>query len=557
MPPMTPEDAARSLIRDDPRFALTTATIRGEALPVFANAPAHLPALQAHGAAIRAKGEVFIVFEDERIAYDDWLRETRRLAAGLAARGVRPGDRVAIAMRNYPEFLTLMMAIAAAGAVAVLINAWWTSEELEYGFADSGARLVFADEPRAARIRPFADRLGLTLVAVRDAAPGPAGAYGDWLAEADFDPPPIAPEDDALIVYTSGSTGFPKGVALGHRAATQAVWSWSMAMAMAQMLAPAPAAPRPEVTLCATPLFHVTAMHPLFLLSVGIGAKFVMMRKWSGEAAVEVIARERVTRFIGVPTMAADVAEAAQRMGRTLPSLANLGAGGAKRPGAQVAPQADVFPEAAITSGYGMTETSALGLGIGGPEYLARPEVAGRLYPGIQQLKIADEEGRALPPDTMGEICLKSPTLMRCYINQPEATAEAIRDGWMHTGDLGMVDATGCVTILDRKKNIIIRGGENISGLEVEGMLHKHPKVIEAAVFSVPDERLGETVGAALRVAGAVDAAELTAFLSDHLASFKHPARYWMQAEPLARGATDKLDRRAIRAACLAMTEVA
>ncbi|MFV0475253.1 MAG: class I adenylate-forming enzyme family protein, partial [Pikeienuella sp.] len=549
--PMTLDEAADHLVRSDPRFALSTAVIRGEALPVFANAPMDIPALVAHGAAVRAPGEEFIIYEDERVSYEEWRAEVGRLAAGLVARGVRPGERVAIAMRNYPEYLTLIAGIAAAGAVSVLINAWWTTEELEYGFSDSGAKLVFADGPRAERIRPFAAKHGLELVAVRDAEPEGGLAYADLLADEPLSSPPaIRPEDDFTIVYTSGSTGFPKGVALGHRGATQAVWSWLMSVVIAPMLAPPPPGtpPRKEVSLCATPLFHVTATHPLFLLSIGVGGKMVLMRKWSGEAAVELIEREGVTRFLGVPTMTADIALAAKRMGRVLPTLSNLGAGGAKRPGAQVAMQAEVFPAAAITSGYGMTETNALGTGIGGPDYAARPESAGRLYPGIQKIRIADGQGRALPPNTLGEICLKSATLMRGYLNKPEATAEAIRDGWLHTGDLGMLDEQGYLFILDRMKNIIIRGGENISGLEIEGVLHKHPKIIEAAAFSVPHERLGEVVGAALYVSGPVSAEELSEFIGPQLAKFKNPERYWMKQEPLIRAAPAKSDRREIRA---------
>ncbi|QIE54010.1 acyl--CoA ligase [Pikeienuella piscinae] len=554
MSPMTLDEAVAHMVGTDPRFALTTAQIRGEELPVFANAPNDLPALQALGRTIRAPGADFIVYEDERVTYDDWCEETARLAAGLVARGVRPGDRVGVAMRNYPEYLTLIMAIAAAGAVSVLINAWWTSEELEYGLVDSGAKLIFADGPRAERLRPVAGRLGLDIVATRDAAPAGGARYADLLTPEPgaFTPPKIDPDSDFAIVYTSGSTGHPKGVALTHRGAIQAVWSWFITLAVGPLMVETPPPSRPQAFLCATPLFHVTATHPLFLLSIPCAAKLVMMRKWSGEAAVEVVEREAVTRFLGVPTMCADIADAARRAGRTLPSLVSLGAGGAKRPGAQVAPQAEVFPHAAIGSGYGLTETNALGVGIAGPDYLEKPEAAGRLYPAIQKLKIADETGRALPPDTLGEICFKSATLMRGYLNKPAETAEAIRDGWLHTGDLGMVDAEGYLTIVDRKKNIIIRGGENISCLEVEGALHRHPSVLEAAVFPIPDERLGEAVGAALSIVGQVTSAELSAFLGDVLAPFKHPARYWFREGPLTRGATDKIDRRAIRAACLA-----
>ncbi|WP_340108727.1 class I adenylate-forming enzyme family protein [Pikeienuella sp. HZG-20] len=553
MPPMTFDEAADHMVRTDPLFALSTATIRGEPLPVFANAPANAYALQLYGRTIRAPGADYIVYEGERVSYDAWCAETARLAAGLRARGVKPGDRVAVAMRNYPEYVTLIMAIAAVGAVSVLINAWWTTEELEYGFTDSGAKLVFADGPRAERIRPFARRLGLDLVAVRDPAPAGEPRYADVLAPEGASAPDleIGPDSDFMIVYSSGSTGYPKGVVLTHRSAMQAVWSWLMTLALSPLMMETPPKKKPQVVLCVTPLFHVTATHPVFLLSIPLGAKFVMMRKWDAEAAVDLIEREGVTRFLGVPTMAAELAAAARRAGRTLPSLSSLSAGGAKRPGAEVRRQADAFPHAAVASGYGLTETNALGVGITGAEYVARPDVAGRLYPAIQRLKIVDDAGREAPTGQVGEICMKSAALMRGYLNDPEATAAAIRDGWFHTGDLGSVDEDGYVTIVDRKKDIIIRGGENISCLEVEGALHRHPAVAEAAVFPIPDDRLGEAVGAAVSIRAPLTERELSLFLNDVLAPFKHPSRYWLQETPLLRGATDKIDRRMIRAACV------
>ncbi|MEX2520242.1 MAG: class I adenylate-forming enzyme family protein [Paracoccaceae bacterium] len=556
MPPMSLSEATEHMTRTDPRFPLTTATIRGEELPIFANAPADLRALQAYGASVRAAGADYIVYEDERVSYSDWCAETARLAHALRHHlGVQPGERVAVAMRNYPEYLTLMIAIASIGAVSVLVNAWWTTEELEYGFTDSGAKLVFADGPRLERIAPFAARLGLRMVAVRDTSPTATESYDDVVATGEDSLPAVVidPDSDFAIMYSSGSTGHPKGVALTHRGAVQAVWSWFFALSLGPLMAEKPPAPKPQAVLCATPLFHVTATHPLFLLSMPFNAKFVMMRKWEGERAAELIEREDVTRFVGVPTMCADLADAARRTGRTLPSLSSLGAGGAKRPGAQVSPQAQVFPHSAMASGYGLTETNALGLGIQGEDYLARPEAAGRLYPPIQKLKIVDDADRELPIGAVGELCIRSATVMRCYLNKPEATAEAMKGGWLHTGDLAKVDAEGYVTIVDRKKNIIIRGGENISCLEVEGALHRHEAVLEACVFAIPDDRLGEAVAAAVSVSAPVTPEMLSACLAGVIAPFKHPVRYWLQDGPLLRGATDKVDRRAIRAVCLGM----
>lgn len=556
---MTLGEAAAHVTATDDRFALSRATIRGVDLPVFANAPATLRDLQAVGAEIHGDRD-YIVYEGERIGYDQWRAETNRISAALRDRyGVRPGDRVAIAMRNYPEYLTLLMAIPAIGAVVVMVNAWWTTEELQYGFEDSGAKLVFADGPRAERIAPFAARLGIRTVWVRDEAPEGAETYAGTLAAttaSEAPTTPIEPDDDFAIMYSSGSTGHPKGVILTHRGAISATYSWLMGFSLVPLMMDPPPTPTAErqTILLTTPLFHITATHPCFLLSMPLGAKLVMMRKWDAEAAARLIEAEDVTRFLAVPTMAQDLAEAANRLGLSMPTLSNLGAGGAKRPAAQVAEQQDALPGVAIASGYGMTETNALGVGIQGEDYLARPNAAGRLYPPLQEMKIVDDGGAEVPNGTLGEICLKSATAMRGYLNKPDATAETLRGGWIHTGDLGFVDDEGYLTIVDRKKNIIIRGGENISGLEVEGAIHRHPAVLEAAVFAAPHERFGEVVGAEihLRPGAKLTEAELIEFLSDILAKFKLPERIWWSDAPLLRGATDKIDRRAIRAACLA-----
>lgn len=343
-----------------------------------------------------------------------------------------------------------------------------------------------------------------------------------------------------------------------HRGAVNAVYTWLMQAVMAPLLMPpdpeAPPAPRPSV-LIVTPLFHVTATHPMFLLSLPAGAKIALLRKWDAEAAVRVIQDEQITRFLGVPTQSADLMNVALRMGISLSSLDYLGSGGAKRPAAQVAQLACAFPNAKLATGWGMTETNANGIGMIGSEYLDRPGGAGRLYPPVQELKFLDDHGREVPLGSPGEITVKSPCNMRCYLNKPEATAEVMSDGWLRTGDIGMIDAFGYVTIVDRKKNIIIRGGENIACLDVEGALHRHPAIAEACAFSVPDARFGEVVGACvqLRLGASLSQEALKQFLMQHIARFKIPEHLWFRDQPLPRGATDKIDRRGLRDACLAL----
>ncbi len=557
---MTPEQAQAHLAETDPRFELTDAEINGVHYRVFRNAPPHLRALVQAAESAYGNRDV-LVFQDERWDYPRFCDEIKRVANGLADElGVGAGDHVALAMRNYPELPILILALSALGAVAVPLNAWWTEDELAYGLKDCGARVALADGPRYQLMRDTATRLDVTLVAVRDAQ-GPVH-YADLLerGRAVWPQAPIEPDDDFAVLYSSGSTGNPKGVVLTHRGAISAVYSWIMARLMAPLVAdPPPPLPEPDKVqppsfLVVTPLFHVTALQSNFLQGLASGATVTLMYKWDPEEAVRLVKKERITRFTGVPTQSAELMDAARRLGESLDSLEAIGGGGAKRPAAQVGQLAEAFPGAAIASGWGMTETNALGILIGGPDYVAHPEAAGRPTPPLQEMRIVDEHGNEVPTGEAGELTVKSPANMRCYLNQPEATADTVRDGWLYTGDLARIDEDGLIYIIDRKKSIIIRGGENIACLEVEGALHRHPDVAEAGVFPIPDARLGEIVGAGvqLKPGASVDESALKDFLAGHLARFKIPDRIWLRSEPLPRGGTDKTDRRALRAQCLA-----
>jgi len=562
MTAMTYDEAAAHVAATNPVFAVTGATIGGISYRVFQNVPPNIPALLHGSRAPQGDGAAdYLVFEGQRWTYDEFCSDCNRMAHVLEQTlNIGKGDRVALAMRNCPEMLMLMMAIASVGAVTVFLNGWWTTGEMDYALADSGARTVFADGDRMARLLPLRAARNLRLIGLRDGEDMTGLGYARLvgaMADDTWPDPDIAPDDDFVIMYSSGTTGDPKGVVLTHRGAVNAVFSWLMQAVMEPLMNPpeadANAAPRPSV-LVVTPLFHVTATHPMFLLSLPAGAKLTVMAKWDAEEAARLIADEEITRFLGVPTQSADLMAAAERLDLSLPTLDFMGAGGAKRPAAQVAQLARVFPHASIATGWGMTETNALGIGMGGADYIARPGAAGRLYPPVQDLRFLDDAGNDVPFGMLGEIAVKSPTNMRCYLNQPDATAEALRDGWLLSGDLGMIDADGYVTIVDRKKNIIIRGGENIACLDVEGALHRHPDVIEACVFSVPHPRLGEVVGAAihLRPDARLAKADLVAFLGPHIARFKIPEHIWFQSTPLPRGTTDKQDRRALRTTCLA-----
>ncbi|MEL7098429.1 MAG: class I adenylate-forming enzyme family protein [Pseudomonadota bacterium] len=548
------EDAAARVVAENPAFAVETAMIRGVEYPVFSNAPAHVPALLAAGREPMQDGAAeYLSFQDETWTYAEFCDDVARLAQVLQTRfDISQGDRVALAMRNCPELMIGIMAIASLGAVTVFLNAWWTTPELEYALSDSGAALVIADAERAARLKP----LDVAVIGVRGAET--AHDYNALMRAAQPMMPDvqIGADDDFAIMYSSGTTGNPKGVVQTHRGAISAVWTFLMQAVVAPLMDPpapdAPTAPRP-VGLVATPLFHVTATHPVFLLSIPAGAKLVVMDKWDAQEAVRLIEAHGINRFIGVPTQSADLIGAARAAGKSLETIDYLGSGGAKRPPAQVAELANAFPNANPATGWGMTETNAVGIGLVGDEYVANPSVAGRLYPPIQALEIRDPQGRALPTGEVGELTVKSAANMREYLNKPDATAEVLKNGWLSTGDLGFIDADGLVTIVDRAKNIIIRGGENIACLDVEAALHRHPAVAEACAFPVPHARLGEVVGAGIQVKNGVQLTEeeLKTFLQGAIAHFKIPAHIWFQTTPLPRGATDKLDRRGLRDACL------
>lgn len=561
MTPMGLEDAVQHVITTEPVFEVTSANIRGTTYKVFKNIPGHVRALMQASRDAQDNGAAeYLVYGDERWTYDEFCAETNRMAHALQNElGVGPGDRVAIAMRNCPELLFLFTAIGSIGAITVFLNAWWMTEELEYALGDSDARIVFADGKRVERLLPISQKKHIQIIGVREGADQAHANYADLLARSTDDSWPeveIDTDDDFVIMYSSGTTGQPKGVVQTHRGAMNAVFTWLMQAALAPLLDPpepdAPEPPRPAV-LVVTPLFHVTATHPVFLTSMPAGAKLAVMSRWDAEEAVRIIRDDEIRRMLGVPTQSHDLMVAARRMGETLPTLEFLGSGGAKRPAAQVSELQEAFPNAQIATGWGMTETNANGIGMAGLDYVARPGAAGRLYPPVQELKFLDDDGDEMPLGEVGEITVKSPCNMRCYLNKPEATLEVFRDGWLRTGDVGYIDEDGIVTIVDRKKNIIIRGGENIACLDVEGALHKHPAIAEACAFPVPHERLGEVVGAGvyLRPGMSASAEEIQSYLAEHIAHFKIPEHIWFHDGPLPRGATDKLDRRGLRAQCI------
>jgi long-chain acyl-CoA synthetase len=548
-------DAVAAVTAPGERFETGTVDIDGITTTVFVNGPSSLRAVFDTA---RARGdETFLVYEDERWSFAEVMRQVDALGTLLVdTYGVGKGDRVAIGMRNYPEWVVAFAAITSIGAVSVSLNAWWTEDELAWALEDCGAAALIADRERVERTHEAADKLGVRVLGVRlgdDPGADLAGVdrwesalpLGAPLPEVD-----IAPGDDATILYTSGTTGRPKGAVSTHRAVTQALLGYSCRAAVDRLRRdPDAEAARPTpVFILIVPLFHVTGSIPVMLGCFASGLKLVIMYKWNPERALELIERERVTNFVGVPTQSWDLVQSPRFAEFDTSSLISVGGGGAPAPPELVRKVSTSFAKASPNIGYGMTETNAYGPQNGGEDYLTHPTSTGRATP-ILEVEIRDDEGDAVPVGERGEIWFKGPNLIRGYWNRPVETAETIVDGWLRTGDIGRLDDEGFVYIEDRAKDMILRGGENVYSAEVEAAIYEHPAVHEAAVFGVPHERLGEEVAAVVvPLAGAaVTVAELQAHVRERLAPFKVPSRIAVWTDPLPRNPAGKILKRDLR----------
>ena len=552
--PVTSEEfaaATKTLLEGVPQFACSEQTIRGVTYErVFNLSALSLREVLAARAAENAD-KTAIVYEDERLTTAEVWGRAQRFANWLHGRGVGQGDRVALAMRNYPEWLIAYLGIVSSGACVVPLNAWWQAGELQDGLRRSSAKTVVVDAKRGERLAEVKDAFGLTVIGAREEVASADHTLGDIVADEALPdtPPPVAidPESDFALMFTSGSTGAPKGAVMTHRSVVSAILSWSFQLEAYKLMRPDfPFVPENPGMLLSLPLFHVTASHAVALLSFLTGRKLVMTYRWDAEEAARLIEAEAITNFVGVPTMAYDLIRAAKP--GQLDTMVDIGTGGAKRPETQRAVQRETLPAIAASSGYGLTETNGLGTVITLSDYDLRPSSTGRTIPPVTQIACFAEDGVRLPDGETGEICIRSPAVFKGYMDDEAATEAAFHpDGWFRTGDLGRIDGNGFVYILDRLKDIIIRGGENIACLEVENALLAQDGVDEASVFSVPDESLGERVGAVVWGRGEVDLEAVRAGAAAQLAAFKVPERMWLAPAPLPRGNTGKTDKRTTR----------
>jgi long-chain acyl-CoA synthetase len=517
---------------------------------IVTNFPATLPTFFRTFCALNAQAEG-IVAGEERLSFADLDRWSEQLAHGLVSRGVKKGDRVGIAMRNCPAWVVSYMAIVKAGGVAALLNGWWQPHEMQHALDMVEPKLIIADAPRAKRIEGVCGNCTLVTLPIEehlDRALRPLLEGSDPEAAL----PDITPEDDATILFTSGSTGESKGALSTHRAVTTGVYAYATGLiVLLGIMTEENRAPATKRTLINVPLFHVTGEVPVMLNSFVISRTMVMMAKWDAGEALRLIDKEGITYFVGVPTMSLELMNHPDRDKYDLSSLTDIAAGGAPRPVSHVERLSEEFPKAQPALGYGLTETNAVGCSNFWGNYAAKPDSTGRAQKPFVDLAILGAGDAHLPPGERGEIAIRSAANIKCYWEDPEATAAAFTsDGYIRTGDIGYVDEDGYLFIVDRKKDIIIRGGENIACAEVEAEIYACPAVAEASVFGMPDERLGEVPVAVIypHEDSSLTEEELRSFLEPRISSFKIPARFIFADEPLPKLGTGKIDRVAIKA---------
>lgn len=561
--PMGRDDAVAELTAEGAPFEIVETVVDGVPMRVFANAPSSLRAILESTRAFATRD--FVVFRDERYTFAAHLQIVAGLAGWLhRVHGVEKGDRVALGMRNYPEWLFTFWATQALGAVVVPLNAWWSGPELEYAVRDSGARVVVVDGERLERLAEQLPGLDLAaLIVTRHGSELPDGAvrWEDILSGLDQEQGAalptvdIAPDDDATILYTSGTTGAPKGAIGTHRNHVTNFMNTALLGAIGALMAtgttqPAPGAPTPAA-LQTFPFFHIGGLSGLYIYT-GFGGKLVLQYKWDLEEALQLIERERIVALAAVPTIVRQILESPLTDQYDLSSVGGISSGGAPVPPDLIARIDEMFTSrVSPANGYGLTETTSAVVINAGAEYVGKANSVGRPVIVADVRVVEPASGEDQPRGSIGELWFRGPNIVRGYWNKSEATAAAFTDGWFHTGDLGYVDEDGFVFVVDRMKDVVIRAGENVYCAEVESVLFEHPGVGDVAIIGLPHRELGEEVAAVVQRKPGVEvsAAALQAHVAHRLARFKVPAHVFFQEDPLPRTATGKVLKRDLREA--------
>ena len=524
----------------------------GQDLPIIKGAPANLADYFAYFC--HQHGDTpFIVDGAQRLSFKEIYAAARTVAGGLVeGYGIKKGDRVALAGRNSASWIVAYMAILMAGGVVTLLNGFWQGEELAEGVCMVDCRYVIADEARASRLNEHPHCAEIVPL-LNDLPPLQGLAALLEKGGGASTPLPVLDGNDlATILYTSGSTGKAKGALSDHLGVVQGTFSYLAQTVMALTILTQHGQP-PQgqpTTLVNVPLFHVTGEIPVFLQSFALGRKLVLMHRWDVEEAMQLIEQEKVTYFVGVPLMSFEIATHPKRGQYDLSSCSAFASGGAPRPVDHVGRIRNALPHAFPVIGYGLTETNAVGCGNFNENYLNKPGSTGTASRPLVEVEILDEEHQPLPVRSIGEVAIRCAANFVGYWENEAATKDSVTaDGFFLSGDLGYLDEEGYLFIVDRKKDIIIRGGENISGAEVEEVIYSHPAIAETSVFGLPDEKFGEIPAAVYLVkpGHSLTDAELAEFLALHLATFKIPAKFWQVSEPLPRLGTEKVDKRALR----------
>jgi long-chain acyl-CoA synthetase len=565
-PAISVQEAYARLTGPGAPFEIAQREISDVPLRIWKNAPPTLRQAFTAGRAFCDK--TFLVHGDDRVSFEGFARAALTVAAALTDLGVRKGDRVAIAMRNLPEWPVAFFGAVLAGAIATPLNAWGTGPELVYGLTDSGAKVAFLDRERLERLFEHlhaCPALARVLVCREgeDVAHPLVGKLEDWIGEPNawaglpdraLPAVDLEPDDDATLFYTSGTTGKSKGALGTHRNSCTTIPARAFALAFAYLrrgeAAPAPNPNAPQrATLVSVPFFHTTGCQAYLIPSLVSGVKVVTMRKWDAELALRLIERERITSAGGVPTIAWQLIEHPRLGEHDLSSLEGLSYGGAPAPGELVRRIKARFPKSAPATAWGMTETSATFTHHVAEDYELRPDSCGLAMP-VCEMKIVGDDGRDRSVGETGELWVRGPNVVKGYWRKPEATKETFVDGWLRTGDIGKLDEEGFLTLVDRAKDMLIRGGENIYCIEVENALFEHPAVVDAAVVGVAHRTLGEEPAAVvtLKPGASADEAGLRAFVAERLAGFKVPVKIIFRDEILPRNANGKILKSELRA---------